>query len=144
MHYNVPQFIDIEDKIVGPLTAKQLLWLFGLGGTLFLMWVMIGSKLNFILIAIPVSFLFLALAFYRPYGQPLSKFIVSMFLFFVKPKVYMWQRTGKMLNEKKVYKKELPAKVNFKRMPKQQEIYDISKILDSEPDILNKINKDSE
>jgi len=142
MHYNVPQFIDIEDKIVGPLTAKQLLWLFGLGGTLFLMWVMIGSKINFVLIAIPVSFLFIALAFYRPYGQPLSKFITSMFLFFVRPKVYMWRRTGKMLDEKKTYKKELPAKINYKKMPKQQEIYDISKILDSEPDILNKINKD--
>jgi len=27
MLFNVPQFIDIEDKIVGPLTAKQLGWL---------------------------------------------------------------------------------------------------------------------
>ena len=32
---NVPQFIDTEDKIVGPLTAKQLGWM-AVGGVLFL------------------------------------------------------------------------------------------------------------
>ncbi|MFA6183887.1 MAG: PrgI family protein [Parcubacteria group bacterium] len=141
MHYNVPQFIDIEDQIVGPLTAKQLLWLFGLAAVLFLMWIFIGSRLNFFLAASPVSLLFLGLAFYRPYGQPLSKFIGSMFLFFVRPKVYMWERNGKVLDEKKVYKKEVIHSVAHKNLPKQKEIYDISKILDSETDILDEINK---
>lgn len=141
MHYNVPQFIDIEDRIVGPLTAKQLLWLFGLGAVLFLMWFMIDSRVYFFVAAIPVALLFLALAFYRPYGFSLSKFIGSMFFFFVRPKVYVWERNVDVLNEKKLYKKEMIAKIENKKMLKQKEIYDISKILNSETDILNEINK---
>lgn len=141
MHYNVPQFIDIEDRIVGPLTAKQLLWLFGLAAALFLMWFMIDNKVYFFVAAIPVTLLFIALAFYRPYGFPLSKFIGSMFFFFVKPKVYIWERNVKSLDEKRIYKKEIIAKIENKRILKQKEIYDISKILNSEPDILKEINK---
>jgi hypothetical protein len=29
MHYQVPQFIEIEDKIFGPLTLKQFIYLAG-------------------------------------------------------------------------------------------------------------------
>jgi len=65
----------------------------------------------------------------------------SMFLFFVRPKVYMWERNGKAKEEKKAYKKEESYKLEHKELLKQKEIYDISKILDSEPDILNEINK---
>jgi len=32
MQYQVPQFIEIEDKIFGPLTLKQFLYLAGGGG----------------------------------------------------------------------------------------------------------------
>ncbi|MFZ2153966.1 MAG: PrgI family protein [Candidatus Moraniibacteriota bacterium] len=140
MHYNVPQFIDIEDRIVGPLTAKQLLWLFGLAAILFLLWVAIENKINFFFAAAPISLLFLGLTFYRPYGQPLSKFISSMLIFFFRPKVYVWKR-GVGAVEKKNYKKEVIARTLARKTPKQREIYDISKILDSEPDILNEINR---
>lgn len=141
MHYNVPQFIDIEDRIVGPLTTKQLLWLFGMAAVLFLLWLSFENKINFFLVGIPTSALFVALAFYRPYGQPLSKFIASMFLFFIRPKIYMWKRDGKQVDEKQVYKRDIIKKIASKKMPKQKEVFDISKILDSEPDILDEINK---
>lgn len=139
MHYNVPQFIDIEDKIVGPFTAKQLLWMFALAAILFIMWMMIDSKFNFVVGAIPVSVIFLGLAFYRPYGQPLSRFIASMFLFIVKPKIYMWRRGGEARRIVKIKRADNVAPV--KRIMHQKEVYDLSKILDSEPDILNEINK---
>ncbi len=141
MHYNVPQFIDIEDRIVGPLTVKQLLWLFGLGTALLMLWFVLENRVFFFIVAIPITILFLALAFYRPYSFSLSKFIGSIFLFFVRPKVYVWKRNERSLEEKKLYKKELIAKIENKGMLKQTEIYDISKVLDSEPDILKEINK---
>lgn len=140
MHYKVPQFIDIEDKIVGPLTAKQLLWLFALAAILFIIWVFFKNKLNVILIGAPVSLLFFALAFYRPYGQPLSKFIASIFVFFVKPKVYLWKRSDAPVAVKKIEKKK-EVEIAEKKMLRQKEIYDLSKILDSQPEILDEINK---
>ncbi|KKP69158.1 MAG: hypothetical protein UR66_C0001G0040 [Candidatus Moranbacteria bacterium GW2011_GWE1_35_17] len=141
MHYNVPQFIDIEDRIVGPLTAKQLLWLFAMAATLFVVWFVLENKLSFFITAIPIGVIFLAFAFYRPYGYPLSKFVGSMFFFFVKPKVYVWNRNAKPSNEKETYKREVAGKAIERKILRQKEIYDISKILDSEPDILKEINK---
>ena len=38
MLFNVPQYIDVEDKIVGPLTGKQLLWMIGMGIMLLVLW----------------------------------------------------------------------------------------------------------
>lgn len=100
MLFNVPQFIDVEDKIAGPFTAKQLLWMFGMGAVLLILWGFL-SKTVFFITAVPVVILFLALAFYRPYRQPLIKFILSGFMFALKPKFYVWKR---------VYEKQIRAK----------------------------------
>ena len=93
MIFNVPQYIDTEDKIVGPLTAKKLLWLFVMCALLLTLWSLLELG-AFIAIAIPVVIIFLALAFYRPYNQSLYKFITSTGIFVFKPKVFIWRRDG--------------------------------------------------
>jgi hypothetical protein len=35
MRYQVPQFIDVEDKVIGPLTIKQFIYLAGGAGMCF-------------------------------------------------------------------------------------------------------------
>lgn len=91
MLFNVPQFIDIEDKIVGPFTAKQLGWMAIAGILLLIAWSSLDAA-AFIIAAMIICALFGALAFYRPYNQPFQKFIMSGFSYFSKPKVYLWQR----------------------------------------------------
>jgi hypothetical protein len=91
MIFNIPQFIDIEDKIVGPLTAKQLGWLAAGGVCLLLLWTVLDLS-AFIIAAIFVAIIFAGLAFYRPNGQPLTSSIGAIFVFFLKPKIYMWRR----------------------------------------------------
>lgn len=93
---NVPQYIDIEDKVAGPLTAKQLFWMIGMGGALFLMWALISVKLWFYILAVPVALVFVALAFYKPFGQPLGGFIGHGFMFLFAPKIYVWRRMPNM------------------------------------------------
>ena len=39
MQFQVPQFIEIEDKIFGPLTAKQFFYILGGGAIIFLLYV---------------------------------------------------------------------------------------------------------
>lgn len=131
MHYNVPQFIDIEDRIVGPLTAKQLLWMFAMGGVLLILWATIDNKINFFMIGIPVSLAFVALAFYRPYGQPLSKFIVAAFLFTIKPKVYFWRREIALERKTKIKPIKNADFSQEKKKIKQDELHKLSEILDS-------------
>lgn len=91
MMFSTPQFIDVEDKIAGPLTWRQLLWMIGMGITLLVIYTMIGSVVFFVL-AVPVILLFCALAFYRPQGQPLIVFLFHGLSFFFRPKVAVWER----------------------------------------------------
>jgi len=131
MLFNVPQYIDVEDKIAGPLTAKHLLWMFAMGGVLLILWTIL-EKTYFIVCAIPVVIIFLALAFYRPYNQPFIKFIFSGFVFLLRPKIYSWQRMPKMKNEDDQHKKAQNQPVQKKeKKVTAEEIKELAKIIDS-------------
>ena len=65
MEYQVPQFIEVEDKIFGPFTLKQFIYVAGGVGlcailVLYTPWLFLG-----IILALPVAALTMALAFYR-------------------------------------------------------------------------------
>ncbi len=94
MQYQVPQFIDVEDKIVGPFTLKQFMYL-AIGGAIIL-----GSlfifKLGFaILIAIPIGSASASLAFVRVQGVPLPRYLASLLGFAFKPQEYRWRHKDK-------------------------------------------------
>ena len=91
MMFNVPQFIDVEDKIAGPLTWKQILWMIGMGAVLLTFYNIFDPVLFFIS-AIPVTLLFVLLAFYRPNGISLITFAMHGFLFLFEPKISVWER----------------------------------------------------
>ena len=142
MLFNVPQYIDVEDKVVGPLTVKQLLWMIAAGMLTLILWAVLPKALFFIL-AIPEILLFLALAFYRPYGQPLIGMIFSGVMFLFGPKVYVWKRTPQKIKATKAAenKRALDAANSKSRDRMSQEerrrlafenLSGIAKILDSD------------
>ncbi len=92
MIFSVPQYINVEDKIAGPLTAKQFLWMLGLGAVLIVLWNSPITKTAFYAFSVPIVLIFGALAFYRPQGMPLIVFIGHAITFFLQPKVYVWRR----------------------------------------------------
>ena len=81
MRYSVPQFIDIEDKIFGPFTFKQFLYLAGGGGMSFLLWKLLPHFFAVILI-LPIAGLSLALTFYKVNEKPFS-YILEAYLKYV-------------------------------------------------------------
>jgi len=91
MLFNVPQFIDVEDKVAGPLTAKQIFWMVGMGAVLFIIWTFFDTATFFVL-AVPIIIIFALFAFYRPYNQSLLSFSISSAMFFFRPKLYTWDR----------------------------------------------------
>ena len=125
---NVPQFIDIEDRIVGPLTAKQLGWL-ALGGVALLVLWSILSLGAFIVSAVFVAIIFGGLAFYRPYNQPLLSFVLSSVGFVFKPKMYVWKRLPEKQEIKKTAPKEEEAVIP-KKVVSGKKIKEISQLLD--------------
>ncbi len=94
MMTSVPQFIDIEDKVAGPLTWKQLGWMVAMGATLFLLYT-IFSGIAFYLAAVPVVVLFVALGFFRPNGMAFPQFLFYSVIFVFRPKISVWERPAR-------------------------------------------------
>ena len=92
MQFRVPQFIDIEDKVVGPFTLKQVAWLGSAGGFSFLIWTFIPIKIIAIILIIPVVSLFLALAFVKINNRPFIEILESAFTYYTGVKVYTWKQ----------------------------------------------------
>jgi hypothetical protein len=92
MMFNVPQFIDVEDKIAGPLTAKQLFWMIGMFAAIMVVAFFFPGPVTYI-IAVPIVIVFALLAFYRPGGQPLISYVVHGFFFLFRPKLLVWNRS---------------------------------------------------
>lgn len=129
MPYGVPQFIDVEDKVAGPLTAKQLLWFFGGGGILLLLWNVL-DKPAFFVAAVPVVLITVAFAFVRPNGRPLLYFMFDGIAFFFKPKIYTWRRMPQIAKRAKKKRYAYHKEEAHKELT-AEEIANLTKTLDS-------------
>lgn len=127
MQYQVPQFIEIEDKIFGPLTFKQFLYVGGGAAIGFICWVTL-PKLIAIIIGTPLVGFFMAAAFYKVNGRPFLIFIEGAIKYAFSSKLYIWKKT-----EKKIEKKQEEQKPqNQMALPKlsQSKLREISWGLD--------------
>ncbi len=90
MEYQVPQFIEVEDKIVGPLTLKQFIYLAGGAGICVVFFIYL-PLIFALLAAAPVAALTLALAFYRMNGKPFISILESAFSYYTGSKLFLWK-----------------------------------------------------
>jgi len=100
MKYQVPQFIEVESKIFGPLTLKQFIYLVGGAGTLFLLYIVLPIWLVF-LIGLPIALLAVALAFYKINNQPFIIVLENGFKYLVSSRLYLWKKTPQKLEPQK-------------------------------------------
>jgi len=89
--YQVPQFIEIEDKIFGPLTLKQFIYLAGGGGLCLVFFTLLPMWLT-ILLGIPVMAFSGALAFYEVNGRPFIIAVEHAVMYFIGHKLYLWKQ----------------------------------------------------
>ena len=94
--FQVPQFIEVEDKIFGPLTTKQFFYLLGGGGISFLVWFFIENRILSIIIASPFVGLAAALAFMKVNGRPFIDVLSNSITYITKPRLYLWQKSKEM------------------------------------------------
>ena len=100
MRYQVPQFIEIEDKIIGPFTIKQFIYVVGGLGMSFIVYSYTPFIIAIVLIAL-IESLSLALAFYKVNNKPFIDFLESAFLFYTKQNLYIWKKEEKKVEEHK-------------------------------------------
>ena len=94
MQFPVPQFTDVEDRIIGPLTIKQFGIVFGAGAMVFLGYSATKSLLVLIFLGLLFGVPALALAFAKINGRPLYNTIGFFFKFFTSEKLLIFHKQG--------------------------------------------------
>ncbi len=92
--YKIPQNVDLEDKILGPLTLKQFLFALAAGLATFVSFNVFYalSPVVFVILTLLIWGVAGAFIFVRPNDQPFTKFIFSFIWFATKPQRRVWKR----------------------------------------------------
>ncbi len=91
MRFQVPQFIEVEDKIFGPLTFKQFIYAGGGIGVAVVLFFLIPKFLA-ILIGLPIMAFGFALAFYKINGKPFIAVVEAFAKYTFTNKLYLWKK----------------------------------------------------
>ncbi len=98
MRFTVPQFIERESKLIGPLTFRQFLYVGAAGLICFIIYFTFSFTV-FIISAIVLGSIALAFAFLKINGIPLSVYLWNFFKYTLSPKDYLWKRKGEGFNK---------------------------------------------
>lgn len=129
MQFRVPQFIDIEDKLFGPLTFKQFAYLAGGAGFIYIIYKLLPFLVAIIFI-IPLATLVILLAFYKINKKPFIYYLQAGIMYLISSKLYIWkQRLVKPGNKNK---EEIPEPVSILPKVSTNTIKDLSWSLDIE------------
>jgi lipid-A-disaccharide synthase-like uncharacterized protein len=100
MQFQVPQFIEVEDKIFGPLTFRQFIYLGGGIGLSYILFRVLPLLIAFPLIAGVIG-LVLSLAFLQFNGRPFIIAMENAFFFMLHPHLYLWNNERKPVAKQK-------------------------------------------
>jgi phosphate/sulfate permease len=115
MQFQVPQFIEVEDKIFGPLTFRQFTYLAGAAGVVVIFYLLFRSFIIAILISAPIIGLALALAFYKVNNRPFIHALEAAFNYLRSRKLYLWRHDTSIQAPKN--KKEVEARKPVLQVP---------------------------
>ena len=88
--FQVPQFIETEDKVIGPLSWRQFAYVAVAGGISVILFLLLDPILWFLLTLI-VGGIALALAIVPVNGRPMIVFLRALIDNIWRPKVYVFQ-----------------------------------------------------
>lgn len=138
MQFRVPQFIEVEDKIFGPFTFKQFLYLVGGAGISFLLWRLLPVYIAPLFI-LPVLAFAGALAFYKVNNKPFVNVVEAFLKYTLSNKLYLWKKEEKRAEAKKGEELSPPSYVPRLSDSKLKDISWSLDVLD-----INKGSKESE
>lgn len=89
--FQVPQFITIEDKVIGPFTIKQFLYLAAGGGVILLAYTFLQTFLFFLTAGLAGA-LAGSLAFLKINEQPFPTILKNAIVYMMRPRLYIWRK----------------------------------------------------
>jgi len=89
--FTVPQFIDVEDKIIGPITARQFIIM--LAGFMFIaISYKIFNFIMFLVVGVIIFGIFGTLAFLKINGMPFHFFVLNFVQTAKRPSLRVWDK----------------------------------------------------
>ncbi|MBI4253419.1 PrgI family protein [Candidatus Uhrbacteria bacterium] len=104
----VPQFIENEDRILGPITARQFVILLVAAGMIYVAYKTSDLTL-FVIMAIIIGGVAATLAFYRVNGQPFHFFLLNIIRTASRPSLRVWKKEARHVRHAKETKEEREA-----------------------------------
>ena len=92
MQFQVPQFVEVEDKIFWKLTLKQFIYVAGGGGLCLILYLSPLPFLISLMLMAPVAAFSLALAFYRYNDRPFIVLVESAAKYIWNGRLYIWRK----------------------------------------------------
>jgi len=92
--YKVPQDVEAEDKLIGPFSFRQFIYLIVVAIAGFVAFVLAQIFAPLAIIPLPIIILFGALALPLRKDQPMETYLLAVVRFYFKPKRRMWDPEG--------------------------------------------------
>jgi len=87
----IPQFIDVEDKIIGPITTRQFVILLSVAIVLFILY-KLTTFTFFLIFGFPTFAIGIVLAFIKINGQPFHFFLLNLLQTSRRPNLRVWNK----------------------------------------------------
>lgn len=131
--YKVPQDVEAEDKLIGPFSFRQFIYLGVAAGAIFVGFFLFQIFPGLIIIPLPIVLLFGALALPLRKDQPMETYLIALARFYLKPKRRMWNPDGTLtyveITAPKVVEESLTK--DFSQETAQERLDYLARIMDS-------------
>lgn len=129
----VPQFIDVEDKIFGPITTRQFLILLVAGIGIFLAY-RFGDFSLFVIMIVLLGGLALTFAFVKVNGQTFHYFVLNIIQTTRRPSLRIWNKfhSKEELNYlRKSVEEEVVREAAQQKSVKRERIHDLALLVNT-------------
>ena len=114
----VPQFLDVEDRIIGPITVRQFIEILVGGLIIFIFYKLFDFSL-FVVAGLLVFGLTVLFAFVKINGQPFHNFLLNFITTLKNPKLKIWRKTVSDQEIKASLKKPLELLITAPKIKRQ-------------------------
>jgi hypothetical protein len=92
--YKVPQDVEADDKLLGPFSFRQFIYLIIAVMAIAIAWLLGGLFIPLAVIPLPIVVFFGALALPLKKDQPMEIYLAAVLSFYLKPRKRLWQPDG--------------------------------------------------
>lgn len=130
--FTVPQFIDVEDKIIGPITARQFV-IFLIGAILIAIAYRLFDFALFSVLGVIIFAISMLLGFVKINGRPFHFFLLNIIQTWRRPTTRVWNnRLSKIVDENKIPTLKFDSTRSTKEYYKKSKLAQLSLVVDTE------------